>query len=153
MATRSELRRTRTILDARLEALGPSEKFAVPTAGWIRAIRDSLGMTASQLGKRMGVTHAAVFELEKSERNGVARVDTLRRAADALDCDFVYAFLPRRGLDETVRARAGAVADTELARVRRSMALEEQAAPIDPDLREELIDEVTGARGLWSDDT
>jgi predicted DNA-binding mobile mystery protein A len=149
MVRLKEARRARNILDSRLGALGSPEAFAVPRAGWIRAIRDSLGMTAAELGRRLGVTHAAVFELERSERNGSARLATLRRAAAALDCELVYALIPRRGLVETVRSRAETLADEELARVRQTMALEDQAAPVDEGFREELIDQLIETRGLW----
>lgn len=137
------------MLDARLVRFAP-EDFAVPTSGWIRAIRDALGMSAAELGRRLGVTHAAVFDLERSERAGRIGLDSLRRAADALDCTLVYALVPRRGLDATVRARAEELADDDLRHVERTMALEDQAVAVDPHTREELVQKLVGSRGLWS---
>ncbi len=150
MATRLQSRRARAGLDPRLAALGDPADFARPPAGWIRAIRDALGMPAAELGRRMGVSDAAVFDFERNERNGTVRLDTLERAAEALDCTLVYAFLPRRGLEATVRAQAERVASSELDRVQRSMALEDQASAIGDDAREEVIQQVLASKGLWS---
>ena len=138
------------MLDARLARLGAPEDFAVPTSGWVRAIRDALGMSAAELGRRLGVSHTAVFELERSEQAGGAKLDTLRRAAEALDCTLVYAFLPKRGLDATVRARAEELVDLDLRGVQHTMALEDQAAPVAADTREELVQQLLDSRGLWS---
>jgi hypothetical protein len=79
-------------------------------------------------------------------------LSTLRRAADALDCELVYALIPRKSLVETVHSRASVLADEELARVSQTMALEDQAVPVDPQFREELIEQLTETRRLWADD-
>lgn len=150
MPTRLQSERARAALDPRLSSLGDPGDFARPRAGWIRAIRDALGMPATELGRRMGITQAAVSQIERNERTGAVRVETLQRAAEALDCDFVYAFLPRRSLEEAVREQAERIASGELDRVRRSMALERQEVDIDPALREELIDQILTSKGLWT---
>jgi predicted DNA-binding mobile mystery protein A len=74
----------------------------------------------------MGVTAMAISGLEDSERAGTVQLSTLRRAADALGCDLVYAIVPRVGLDEEVRRQALTRARRELARVDRTMQLEDQ---------------------------
>jgi predicted DNA-binding mobile mystery protein A len=107
-------------------------------------------MSASDLGHRLGVSHAAVFELERNERGGTVRLDTLRRAAEALDCTLVYAFLPKHGLEATVRSHAEQLADEDLGRVKHSMALEGQSEPVSPEVREEIIEQLLDSRGLWS---
>jgi predicted DNA-binding mobile mystery protein A len=107
-------------------------------------------MSAAELGRRLGVSHTSVFDLERSERAGSVRLDTLRRAADALDCSFVYAFVPRRGLEETVRARAEDLAEEDLRIVEHTMALEDQTVDTPPALREELVQQLVDSRGLWS---
>ena len=52
-----------------------------PQKGWIRAVRDALGMTAAQLGARMGVSQPTVKKLEVSETEDTIRLATLRRVA------------------------------------------------------------------------
>lgn len=113
-------------LERRLSGLRDS-KYAVPPRGWIRAIRDALGMTAANLGKRMGVSQAAVAQFEKAEKDGSITLKSLRSAAEALDCTLVYALVPRRPLEDLIRDRAAAVADQQLARTHHTMSLENQA--------------------------
>jgi len=107
-------------------------------------------MPAAELARRLGVTHGAVLALERSEVEGAARLDSLRKAAEALDCTLVYAFIPKHGLEATVRERAEDLVDKDLSHVLQSMALEDQAAPVTPESREELVREVLNTRGLWN---
>ncbi len=100
-------------LDGSLGALA-----ARPARGWIRAIRDALGMSSRQLATRMGQSQPAVSQLEHSEVDDRITLATLRRAADALECDLVYALVPRTTLDDTVRRRARSLARRDVA-VRR----------------------------------
>src|ERR1700694_2023283 len=97
---------SRARLDERLKDLGPAARYTPPMKGWIKAIREALGMTAEQLGRRLGVKQPSVIQAEKSEARGSIELATLRRVADALDCTLVYAFVPKKPLEETVRARA-----------------------------------------------
>lgn len=145
-----DARIARQVLDERFHALPSSVAYVSPRSGWVRAIRDALGMSAAELGRRMGVSHSAVFELERTERRGTARLDTLRRAADAMECDLVYALIPRRGLESTVRSRAEEIADGDLRHVVQNMALEDQAEPVSPDLREDLVKTLIDSGDLWS---
>ena len=95
--------------------------------GWVRSIRKSLGMSMRAFSKRIGFKEpASVKDLERNERAGTITLETLRRAAEALDADFVYAIVPRRKLRETVAARAREVARQRVAPIAKSMALEEQ---------------------------
>lgn len=129
MATRAELQaRGRSALDRRFTGWRqlPAEGGR-PHGGWIRAIRDALGMTAEDLAERMGVTQSVVSRIEKSERTGRVQLDTLQRVAEALNCELVYALVPRRDLEELVTERARALALEQLRRVGHTMALEAQA--------------------------
>lgn len=123
-----------------------------PRLGWVRAIRDALGMSGSELGARLGVSRSAVSQLEKSEASESIRLATLRQAADALDCDLVYALVPRTGLEEQVARRARQKARAAIARADHSMALEDQA--LEPEALDqavaELADELVDSPGLWS---
>ena len=69
----------------------------VPAAGegWIRTIRNQRGMQGKQLAKKMQVSAARVSVLERDEQRGAVTLKMMQKAADALDCDFVYAFVPR----------------------------------------------------------
>ena len=145
--------RGRQRLDARLASAKPIDRLQVPPKGWIRAIRDGLGMSGSQLGKRLGASPQNVDILEKSEVAGTIKLQTLKRVAEALDATLVYALVPNTSLDEMVRRRAEQIARRALKRVSHSMKLEDQETTdsdlqsrIDDYVREELND-----RDLWSE--
>ena len=147
----SKRKTARQRLDERLSAFKPESRFAVPPKGWIRAIRDALGMSASQLGTRLGVKPQSVADLEKSEALGTIQLKTLRKAAEALDCTLVYALVPNSSIEDTVQTRARSIARKELARIGHSMDLEAQGlskadreAQIDEYVREHLRE-----RDLW----
>jgi predicted DNA-binding mobile mystery protein A len=114
-------------LDKRFAALRPLAKSPAPPKGWLRAIRDALGMTTAQLARRIGVSQPRIVELEQSEASGHVTLHTLQRAAEALGCRLVYALVPERPLAETVRERAELIANRQLANVEQTMRLEDQA--------------------------
>ena len=151
MVSRSVAQRARLSLDARLRSLGPAGRYAVPPRGWIRAIRDSFGMSGEDLGRRMGVSGPAVFALERSEQRGTVRLETLRRAAEALDCTLVYAFIPKHGLEETLEREARRVAGQQLAQVAGTMALEDQAVRVDDSMVEAQARRLIESGRLWGE--
>ncbi|MSX94645.1 MAG: helix-turn-helix domain-containing protein, partial [Actinobacteria bacterium] len=83
-------RQARQALDDRFGKLERSA-LAAPRMGWIRAIRDALGLSTRQLADRLDVSGPAVTGLEASERAGTIQLDTLRRVAAAMECEVVYA--------------------------------------------------------------
>ena len=113
-------------LDKRFTALRPLAKNPRPPKGWLRAVRDALGMTTVQFGRRLGVSQPRIVELEQSEVSGGVTLNTLQRAAEALGCRFVYALVPERPLAETVRERADLIAARQTNAVAQSMRLEDQ---------------------------
>lgn len=132
-------------LDRKLLGLRPLVKTARPPKGWLRAIRNALGMTTAQLARRMGVTQPRIIELEQSEVSGSVTLHSLQRAAEALGCRVVYAIVPDRPLADTVRMRAERVADKQLASVRHTMSLEDQAVKgkrAGKELRRQFMDEL-----------
>lgn len=114
-------------LDKRFSALRPLANSPRPPKGWLRAVRDALGMTSAQFARRLGVSQPRIIELEQSEAGGGVTLNTLQRAAEALGCRFVYALVPEQPLEETVRARARLIAARQLGAVDQSMRLEDQA--------------------------
>lgn len=102
---------------------------SVPSTGWIRALRQSLGLTAAAFGRRLKVKQQSATELEDREKAGTISLASLRRAAAALDADFVYAVVPRKKLRETIAARALQLAKERVAPIAHSMRLEAQEVP------------------------
>lgn len=153
--TAKSRRAARRALDRRFAQIRITpQAVAPPRAGWVRAIRESLGMSASDLGERMGTSHVSVLRLEKNEREGSVGLETLGRAADALDCDLVYVLVPRRPLDVMVAEQAEAKARAVLVSVGHSMLLEDQQ--VSPEVaREQLAEQaavIADEPGLWSRD-
>ncbi|MGE8134117.1 mobile mystery protein A [Novosphingobium subterraneum] len=148
---KSEVRqRARDRLDAKLAAIRPLDRFTVPPKGWIRAIRDAVGMTGPQLARRLGMTAQGLVSVERSEAQGRIQLNTLRRAAEAMDCVLVYALVPETSLTEMVEGRARELALAALQRVSHSMALEDQQ--VDRDLEKRVrtyIDTALRDRDLW----
>lgn len=105
---------------------------ARPSRGWIRAIREALGMTTGQMAKRLKVQQPRVIELEKGEASGKITVQSLERAAEALGCRLVYVLIPHKPLMETIEQRAAEVAERQLASVEQTMRLEAQGVTNEP---------------------
>ena len=113
-------------LDRRLETLRPLAEAPMPARGWVRAIRNTLGMTTKQLAARMGVSQPRIIKLEKSEIDRSITLESLERAAEALGCRVIYALIPERPLGETLNERANKIAEQQLASVAQTMRLEAQ---------------------------
>ena len=149
--------RARRNLDRKVNALRNLAKMSPPSRGWVRAIREALGMTTYQLGERMRVSQPRIVVLEKSEANRSLTLDSLERAANALNCRLVYALIPSKPLETLVAERAERVAKKQLETTRHSMALENQN--IDPrdekHLSKSLIQQLTdeGGSELWREET
>ncbi len=129
--------------------------FSIPQKGWIRAIRDSLGMSGKQLADRLRVTQQRVSEIERDELSGSVTLKSMRKVADCLDCVFVYAFVPRISLEHTVHDRVKQVAEEHIKRASQSMLLEGQELNEDDesealaDMVEEMIENLPLT--LWDD--
>ncbi len=143
-------------LDKRLTPLRQSQDLARPPRGWIRAIRDALGMTTKQLGLRMGVSQPRVTHIEKAENDSSITLDTLQRAANAMDCQLVYALIPRRPLQDMIKERATQRARTIMHATAHSMTLEDQRADHDTEQAQlqQLIKELMDNAGssLWREE-
>ena len=140
-------------LDRRSIPLRGLSAWLTPHQGWIRATRDALGMSGSELAERMGVRQQSVHNLEVSERRKTIQLDTLARVADAMDCDLVYALVPRTSLEESVRSRARRKAAEHFGPIAHHSRLEDQAVGDEEaeTLLDDLAERFIDRRGLWTD--
>jgi len=113
-------------LDKKLNMLKNVEAHGRPPRGWVKAIREALGMTTTQFGRRMGVSQPRALEIEKNEVKGTLTLDSLKRAAQALNCQLVYSLVPNESLDSMIQTRAEALAKSRLKHTAHSMSLEDQ---------------------------
>lgn len=115
-------------LDRALEPYRTARNESRPSKGWIRAIRQALGVSSGDLARRLGTSRQLPLQLEKGEAEDRITLKSLRAAANALDCDLVYALVPRAdSMQELIENRARAEAKNRVLGVEHSMALENQA--------------------------
>lgn len=136
-------------LEQKLGPLRPVERFMAPRSGWITAVRQALAMSQADLARRIQVAQASVASMERSEAGRTIQLDTLARAADALDCDLVYALVPRRDLDATLRDAARQKLSPHLRAVAQTMSLEDQSSSPDAELIEAEVDRLIASGRVW----
>jgi predicted DNA-binding mobile mystery protein A len=83
-------------------------------------------MSYYQLAKRIGVSQPTVVNWEQREAKGTISLQSIRKVADALQCDLVYALVPRKPLGEILEDRATQKAQIIVEQTSRSMSLEDQ---------------------------
>ena len=113
-------------LDQTLKRFKGLQAMSRPAKGWLRAVRQALGMSGRQFAQRMGVSPARVTKLESDEMAGAVSIKTLQRAAAALDCTLVYGLVPRTSLEDTVSKQVDLYSRQRLSRISHTMALEDQ---------------------------
>jgi predicted DNA-binding mobile mystery protein A len=100
-----------------------------PRGGWVRAVRQALGVSAAELARTLGTSRQLPLQLEKAEAGDSITLRSLRNAANALDCDLVYALVPKSGtMQELGERRVRAAAKKHVLKAEHSMAIEDQAA-------------------------
>jgi predicted DNA-binding mobile mystery protein A len=126
---REQFRGLRTMqLDRALKPFIAIKDTSRPRKGWIRAMRESTGITVREMAKRLRKAPSVASQLEKSEAEYRISLNSLRQAADALGCQLVYALVPKTGsVQELSEHRARAKAAENVRAVEHSMALEDQA--------------------------
>jgi predicted DNA-binding mobile mystery protein A len=97
-----------------------------PFKGWIRTLREALGMSGRQLAERIQVEPSRITEMEKAETHGNITLKSLRRAAEAMGCEVVYAFVPKTSLETSMRQQAEKAAKRKLDSVAHTMRMEDQ---------------------------
>lgn len=117
--------RQREAIGAETRAFPRMKPAAVPRAGWIRAIRDALGISQSQIARRVGVSRATVQQWERAEGHRRITVHSLDRVAHAMGCTVALAIVPKAGTLDDVRRRQ--------ARAKAIAIVKKEDAPDDPD--------------------
>jgi predicted DNA-binding mobile mystery protein A len=141
----------REALDKRFEGIGSPDRYQLPSGGWIRSIREALGMSAAQLAARMGLSRQRIHDLEKGEVHGSVTLGSLRKAAEALDCTLAYTLIPNVTLEAKVEGRARAIALRDLSYIDQTMRLEDQAVPggLQEDKVRDYVEEHIKEKDLW----
>ena len=119
-------RTVRTQLDKKLVFLRDYYASGIPQSGWIKAIREALGLSSLQLGKKAGLDQSRVSRLESAEKTGNLKIASLQKIAKGLGMQFVYGFVPEGSLEAMVNARAKEIALKRMKRLDDTMRLENQ---------------------------
>ena len=122
-----------------------------PVDGWIRAIRQSLGMSARQLSERLGISQQSAAKLESNEADKSITLRSLNRAAQAMQCKVVYAIIPEKGdLKGIVKKQAFKKAKELISPVQHTMVLEDQEVKDPQDQLERISEDlVEQPNKLW----
>lgn len=118
----------RRSLDEKLKVFSQAKIISIPKSGWVKAVRESLGMTSQQLAERMGIQQSGVILLEQREVDKKITLETLQRAAQAMGCELVYAVVPKESLEKIVDDQSKVIAKKILQGTLHTMELEQQGA-------------------------
>jgi predicted DNA-binding mobile mystery protein A len=129
----------RRILDQKLLQYSKIN-FAVPKNGWIKAVREALGMSTAQLGERMKIAASNITILENREISKTTTLETMERAATAMGCKFVYALVPSTSLEEVVQIQAKKSAKALIQEIHHHMKLEKQK--VNSEVEKEQVDDL-----------
>jgi predicted DNA-binding mobile mystery protein A len=114
-------------IDRKVFLLKKAEYMSVPSSGWVSALRQALGMSLRQLGKRMGITPQSVKEIEEREKSGTISINVLKQVGNSLGLKLIYGFIPEeKSLEEMIEKRAMELAREIVSRTSVSMRLEDQ---------------------------
>jgi predicted DNA-binding mobile mystery protein A len=112
---------------SQFDSLSMIPNYGLPQEGWLRTVRTALGMSGTQLAKKLGVTKARISKAEQDEPLGSVTLKTMHTMAEAMDCKFVYAIVPKQNVENVIKERAIEKARAEVKSASTHMALEGQS--------------------------
>jgi predicted DNA-binding mobile mystery protein A len=137
-------------IERRIENLRSIAKDTAVRTGWIRYMRQAMSMTLSTLAKTVGLNPATVQQIEKREIAGKVTIETMRKIASAMDCEFVYALVPKQELNVLLKRKAVNKATEIVRQADIHMTLEDQRVSEDIKDRIDRIAEDLLAKGdIW----
>ena len=135
-------------LDKKTFDLKSAKNIVPQPSGWIKTVREAIGMTVSQLAARLGVTQPRITKMESNEDN--LKLSTMKKAAEAMNCEFVYYFKPRTTFQNLVDEQAQKKAVEVLKTVNVNMALENQEIAEDEAVKDFASDLInTKIKQIW----
>lgn len=135
-------------LDKKTSDLKSAKNIVPQSSGWIKTVREAIGMTVSQLAARLGVTQPRITKMESNEDN--LKLSTMKKAAEAMNCEFVYYFKPKTTFQNLVDEQAQKKAAEVLKTVNVNMALENQEIADDEAVKDFASDLInTKIKQIW----
>ena len=135
-------------LDKKTSDLKSAKNIVSQPSAWIKTVREAIGMTVSQLATRLGVTQPRITKMESNEDN--LKLSTMKKAAEAMNCEFVYYFKPKTTFQNLVDEQAQKKAAEVLKTVNVNMALENQEIAEDEAVKDFASDLInTKIKQIW----
>lgn len=135
-------------LDKKTSDLKSAKNIVPQSSGWIKTVREAIGMTVSQLAARLGVTQPRITKMESNEDN--LKLSTMKKAAEAMNCEFVYYFKPKTTFQNLVDEQAQKKAAEVLKTVNVNMTLENQEIAEDEAVKDFASDLInTKIKQIW----
>jgi predicted DNA-binding mobile mystery protein A len=125
---RKEIKKiSRVQLDKKIRNFNRISSINVPSGSWVFSLRNALGLSLSQLAKKMNISAQSVKEIEEREKEGRITLKILKDIANALELKFVYGFsAPNSSLEKILKKQANKVAREIVQRTDKNMKLEDQ---------------------------
>ncbi len=144
---------SREQIDKRLAPLKDFSVSGMPDQGWIKTIRQALGMSSAQLAKKAGLGQPRISRLESAEKNGNLKLSSLQKIAKVFGMKFVYGFVPEISLEDMVHKRAEKIVLGRMERLDSTMRLEQQGLSLEDKKKaiEGMIDQLLmeDAKEIW----
>lgn len=114
-------------LEEKFNEINALRDVATPPTGWLRLVRQSLGMTLQQVAVKLGISKQSVREMESRELTGAITLKRLREAAEAMEMNLVYGFVPKDGsVENLIERKARELATEIIEKASVTMRLENQ---------------------------
>jgi predicted DNA-binding mobile mystery protein A len=137
-------------ISRRLEELRSFKSQARGINSWIDYVRLGLGMSLSQLAERIGVAQSSLSGSIKLEKEGRITISKLKEVANAMECDLVYSFVPRKKIEDLMRDQAIKKTTELMDLAETHMSLEDQKVNLDKNERmKDLVEEKIFSKHLW----
>lgn len=134
----------------RLAKLRPLVNETQIRTGWISYIRHALCMTLAKLAERSGLNLSTVHQIEKRELEGKVTLQTMSKIAEAMDCEFLYAIIPKKELPLYLKQIATMKATAIIKQADVHMTLEDQKVHEDIKHRiERLAEDLLQKGDIW----
>jgi predicted DNA-binding mobile mystery protein A len=139
-------------ISRRLENLRACSQGTQGISSWIDYVRKGLGMSLVQLAKRVGVTQSSMSVSIKTEKEKRITLNRLTQIADAMDCDLVYGFVPRKKIEDLMLDQAVKKTRQLMDHAETHMELEGKKVKIDKAERiNDLAETRRYSKYLWDD--
>ncbi|HXC02989.1 MAG TPA: helix-turn-helix domain-containing protein [Opitutaceae bacterium] len=106
----------------------PVRKLRKPPLGWLRSVREGLGLSLRDVAKLIGnVSPQSVHQFEKNEATGALTLCNFERVAAAMGCRVVHVLVPGQDGQTFTELEAGLSGDRRLLEdTEHTMTLEAQ---------------------------